>query len=744
MPEKDTHPSVQQTAIGNDNIQVIGSHNVITRITNFFAGDTEQQRAMRNRRAMLELVKNTWIKGVLEQSLGNEVLIDLGMEERPGEVEHSWDLQVKMPDQVNRTLPAGTSIIQVFDEMGGAILILGEPGSGKTTILLELARDCIARAQKDDTQPIPVVFNLSSWDRKQTIETWLISELNSKYNVSKKVAQSWIANTELLLLLDGLDEVKHENREACIRSLNDFRQQHGVTTQITVCSRVADYETLDTKLNLASALYLLPLTTKQIEAYCEQVGAELDGVHQGIQSDEALRELAQRPLMLGIIAQVFKDSTAEGLASERVRSVEDWRERLFNRYIQQMFGRIARTRNERYSSDQTKHKVGWLAQKMRDQAEPLFLIEQIQPSWLETSFQIKLYGILTRIISGLIVGITLAAFIGQLNWLVDGIVIGVLYGVVTGLNFHTSKTRTTANGKTSLFFPIITIGILGGIYSGVVFALRAQSHPWGIQMDVDRIVLHGLIDGVFFGFVGGAFFKLMNDKKNARKDIETTDALKWSWNSLLIGVIDGLLAGGLFGSLFGIVLGAIFALYGIFFDMQFGYGLWDGLKTGAGIGLFLGPTAGLSLMLKRGVLSHQVETQLSPNQGIWLSLRNGLLSGLFIAISSSVLFKLYQIINVSHLGATRTLMYSFMSTERILFLAIASGFIGFMFLGGSTVIKHLTLRFLLALNKTVPMQYARFLDHCCDLIFLRRVGGGYIFVHRLLMEHFADMYQEQQ
>jgi hypothetical protein len=35
-----------------------------------------------------------------------------------------------------------------------------------------------------------------------------------------------------------------------------------------------------------------------------------------------------------------------------------------------------------------------------------------------------------------------------------------------------------------------------------------------------------------------------------------------------------------------------------------------------------------------------------------------------------------------------------------------------------------------------------FLNHCVDLIFLHRVGGGYIFVHRLLMEHFAEMYVE--
>lgn len=39
---------------------------------------------------------------------------------------------------------------------------------------------------------------------------------------------------------------------------------------------------------------------------------------------------------------------------------------------------------------------------------------------------------------------------------------------------------------------------------------------------------------------------------------------------------------------------------------------------------------------------------------------------------------------------------------------------------------------------------AETLDHCVDLIFLRRVGGGYIFVHRLLMEHFAEMYVEPQ
>jgi hypothetical protein len=30
------------------------------------------------------------------------------------------------------------------------------------------------------------------------------------------------------------------------------------------------------------------------------------------------------------------------------------------------------------------------------------------------------------------------------------------------------------------------------------------------------------------------------------------------------------------------------------------------------------------------------------------------------------------------------------------------------------------------------------------LVFLRRVGGGYIFIHRLLLEHFAAMWEQNK
>jgi hypothetical protein len=39
----------------------------------------------------------------------------------------------------------------------------------------------------------------------------------------------------------------------------------------------------------------------------------------------------------------------------------------------------------------------------------------------------------------------------------------------------------------------------------------------------------------------------------------------------------------------------------------------------------------------------------------------------------------------------------------------------------------------------MPWNIARFLDYAADRIILRKVGGGYIFIHRLLLEHFAKI-----
>jgi hypothetical protein len=52
---------------------------------------------------------------------------------------------------------------------------------------------------------------------------------------------------------------------------------------------------------------------------------------------------------------------------------------------------------------------------------------------------------------------------------------------------------------------------------------------------------------------------------------------------------------------------------------------------------------------------------------------------------------------------------------------------------------HVVLRYMLWRNGDVPLNYAWFLDYAAERVLLRKVGGGYMFIHRYLLEYFAGL-----
>lgn len=75
----------------------------------------------------------------------------------------------------------------------------------------------------------------------------------------------------------------------------------------------------------------------------------------------------------------------------------------------------------------------------------------------------------------------------------------------------------------------------------------------------------------------------------------------------------------------------------------------------------------------------------------------------------------------------------------MLFVGLIVGLIVGLRFGGFAVIQHFALRFALRREDLLPLKLVTFLDYAAERIFLRKVGGGYVFVHRMLMEYFADL-----
>jgi hypothetical protein len=587
----------------------------------------------RNRQILLNKVRNYWVKGVLETSLHGRSIIELGLEERSDAVARPWGLVWDSSDTPQQPLPPNTRLIDKFDEMGAGrtLLILGEPGSGKTTTLLELTRDLIERTELDPNQPMPVVFNLSSWSsNKTTIADWLVQELHTKYQVSQEIGKDWVKEQQLLPLLDGLDEVSAKQRQACVEAINHFHQEHG-QTEMVVCSRIKDYEALSTRLRFQAAIYLQPLTLEQIHYYLAGTGKELATLSAALQVNPTLQELAKSPLMLSIMTLAYQGMPIEELPT---RDVKDLCHHLFNTYIERMFNR--RGANSPYSKEQAMRWLIWLAKQMTQKSETVFLIDRMQPTWLETKLQKWMYAIAVALIGGLTVGLGAGVNVGRIFGLNSGLMAGLI------------------------------IGLGGCLLSGLMIV----------------VIVH---------------------------QIEPVETLKWSWTKAKKNLLPGLRVGVMVGLVFALIFSpAMSPVYGIRVTLidSLSYGL-SGLGTG------------LIFILLQGLTGSWIETRTVPNQGIRQSAKNAVV---------------FTLIGLLSLGLVAELVGG-----RILIGTTTGLLFGMLSPAGIACLQHFALRLVLYCNGYVPWNYARFLDYATQLIFLQKVGGGYIFIHRLLLEHFAGL-----
>jgi hypothetical protein len=718
-------------------------------IQQYFGAQPRPDSASRNRRAMLEKAWAIWIIGVLQPSLPHDILLELGLTGRPAMVTRALDLYAQRPDLADQLQAPGTRLIDIFDRLDRALLILGAPGAGKTTLLLTLAQDLLIRAAQDPEQPIPVVFPLSSWaTQRRPLADWLVDALNEQYDVPRKTGQTWVDADEVLPLLDGLDEVASEHREACVEAINTFRQEHGLLP-LVVCSRVADYEGLDIRLRLQGAMVVQPLTRVQVDSYLTQIREPLAAVRNALGDDPTLWELLDTPLMLTIVTLAYAGEPV--VAFHASGTLEARRRDLFAAYVDRMFQR--RGASTRYTRQQTERWLAWLAWQMTQHDQTVFYLERMQPDWLPPGQRwVPTQG--SKVLAGLLGG----PLGGLLGWLLEGLAFALGFGLGRGPG--EGLFWDLAGGLAGGLLGGLVGGLAGGLvgYSEEIRPIETVRWSWsGFLAELFLLSGRRLSRGWAVGLVGGLLIGLSQGLAvmlSAERDFGLTRWEAWWSDGLSYGLKIGL------SVWFGVIL---VSGLGIGLGWGLGWGLGFGLSpemaqwlaVGLGFGLIYTLSAGLVAGLSGG----EISTKNTPNEGIYRSARMALISGVGSGLGVGLLFVLYRglrwrlaslaaewsnVINAGLVVELRSVLSRGLGFGLIYgpLVGLVTGLpIGLKY-GGWACLQHLLIRLMLRFNGSAPCQYSDFLDYAAERIFLRKVGGGYSFIHRQLQNYFTMRYVE--
>lgn len=648
----------------------------------------------RHRDNTLRNVESAWIDGYLKNAVHKSVEIELGLTYQPEAVSRTWGMILKRADQEDEPIPVTKSIYKIFKKKGRSLLILGEPASGKTITMLQLAERLIRKAQKDKTHPIPLVLNLSSWAAaRQPLVEWLVEEIFLQYQVARGLTRSWLEHGHLLLLLDGLDEVAKGYRDDCVQAINEFKAHYAI--EVVVCSRTQDYKRLSQQLNLPNAILIQPLTVGEMNRYLTELGSSTSGIRSALADDKELQELAESPLLLSLMPIAYGGLERAAIATSA--SLETNRRRLLDVYIGRMFERRPLPVDIGYTQDQALRWLANLARGMSYHNQSDFYIEQLQSTWLIKESSRQHYRVFAHLLVGLVFGLFGSLFGSLFGGLPGGLRLGVGVGLIFGLGL---KLEIETAEKLSWSWPdrkqiIILIktwvfvglrfGLLGGLLSGLFVGLSVGTFE-GLVFGLFSGLFGGLSVGTFVGaFVGmGGLVNNSVQVSKAPQQVIPNQGIRNSGRNALIMTV-------FVGITFGIIVG-LFVLLGVWLFVLLGIGMGIGISDWLTVGMVIGMDIGM---------------------GDWLTVDT-----MVLGVGYWPGFMLFVV------------------------LIVVLG-IGMRNYGGNAVIQHYTLRLLLARHNIIPFARDKhlidYLDKMAERIILRRVGGRWVFIHRYLLEHFASL-----
>ena len=259
----------------------------------------------------------------------------------------SWDLLVKLAEEgagrsalpPPATLAAGPDdlagkggeLAEVLEQVPtGRLVVLGEPGAGKTMLMVRLVLDLLARRAPGD--PVPFLASIASWNpANQDLRDWLSTQLLVDYpalgspllsgmNESTQAAELLAAGL-ILPILDGLDEIPEEVRGPAISRINDALRP---AERVVVTCRTRQYrdavrpqEGTEVTIRAAAAIQLLPLDADAVRTYLRYDAAgptvkdRWKPVFEVLGTRTPTGQALHTPLMVGLARAIYNPRPGE-------------------------------------------------------------------------------------------------------------------------------------------------------------------------------------------------------------------------------------------------------------------------------------------------------------------------------------------------------------------------------------------------------------------------------------------------
>jgi GTPase SAR1 family protein len=500
-----------------------------------------------------------------------------------------------------------TSPREVFDLAEGQLLVVGEPGSGKTVLLGELVRHVV------NTRPhlTPILVNLSGWSGHRTFREFLIAQLTYRgtgRSLTAQQAELVLTRQSLALYLDGLDEVGSRFGSEAIDSLRGFMP--GWHAPVVVTCRTSDFEALGTSAPLPIAAVVVPLSDETVRAVAASAVRNGNRSWTVIANGESpLLEWMRLPLYL-------TTAITSGINPEAVETLPNGKPTpaLFDQFITTRLSQFIKRETPGYDSEQARRWLSFIAAYMLNKTGPVKgLTESVDSAVFNLStLTAPCPSKRTRLAVGLAGGAAVGLAVGLFVDPVSGLLLGPGAGVVLGLD---RDGRPIWSKFKWPGFRSLALALAKWLCAGLVFGFALWLGT-KVAPGRRRVFTAVLILGIPW-LVGGLLLELVDRlRQSVVVSGEPSPDFAWwlsmrSWRNHVISV-------GLFGAIGFALLGGLLGLPdGLLGGLQavaiFGsFGLVAGLVTGLVTGLREG---GWFIILQHGLRHRLASLGLLPGHG---------------------------------------------------------------------------------------------------------------------------------